>query len=92
VLTVDHIKLQHLRAAALAGRLPEGLTQKDIEEYSEDLLKDFETLAPLQGPAEARRCLRYQLLALKRAEGSIPVEPVRVLIRLAEEEGLLSVD
>ena len=85
-------KLRHIRAAALSGRLPEGLTPAEITAYSEDLLADFEALAPLQGEADARRCLRYQLLALKRADRAAPVDRVRALIQQAEEEGLLELD
>jgi hypothetical protein len=89
---VDKRRLRHIRAAALSGRLPEGLTPEEIRAYSEDLLADFKALAALGDPADARRCLRYQLLALKRADTSAPVQRVRALIRQAEEAGLLELD
>ena len=89
---MKNTKLRHIRATALSGRLPEGLTPEEIRTYSEDLLADFKALAALQGLADARRCLRYQLLALKRADSTAPVERVRALIRRAEEEGLLEFD
>jgi hypothetical protein len=82
---VKTAKLRHIRAAALVGRLPEGLTPEEIAAYSQDLLADFKALAALRGPADARRCLRYQLLALKRA--GAPGQRVRALIRRAAEEG-----
>jgi hypothetical protein len=34
--------------------------------------------------------LQYQLLALKRADGAVHGDRIRTLIRLADEEGLLS--
>jgi hypothetical protein len=85
---MDPAKLARIRAATLSGWLPEGLTQQDVEEYSEDLLADYDRLAGLYGSKEARRRLRHQLLALKRAEGAVPIDRVRALIREAEEEGL----
>jgi hypothetical protein len=89
---VNREKLGHIRAAALGGRLPEGLTPEDIAAYCEDLLADFEALASVQGQAEARRSLRYQLFALKRAEATAHGDRIRTLIRLSEDEGLLSLE
>jgi hypothetical protein len=89
---VDTTKLRLIRAAALGGHLPDGLSAADVRAYSEEVVADYDALASLQTPAAARHCLRYQLLALRGANETALVDRARALVRQAEDEGLLSVD
>lgn len=86
---MDLTKLQHIRAAAMHGCLSEGLTRKEIAEYSADVVADYDDLVKSCTHTEALRRTRRPLLALKRTQPPMTMARARVIIRQAEDEGLI---
>lgn len=86
---MDAEKLRMIRSVVLTGQLPEGLSSEEVDEYGEIVVADYDRMAATWGPEDARRRLRYQLLALKRAADEVTGPRLRILIRIAEDEGLI---